>query len=380
MNILVATEDNLDQYPPVATLTQALLELGHNVTLICCHGDLASEEITRNPKCSIVDLGSRANGSLLSLKFDSFFRKKINDLIHDSKPQFDVIWTCSVFTARDAGPVLLSGGHRHVMQLMELIEDLPAFTHRYSIPFKSRLAIKMARSAYRVVVPEFNRSFIQQAWWKIPKRPAVLPNKPIFRSDELPTVDERYSSLLRIFESENRKIILYQGGFADDRGFQGPIEAVEKLGKEYALYLMGVRDDLDGDRIRHEVKDHSQIVLIPFVPAPQHLAFTHFGHIGLMPYRPSYETGLSPLNALYCAPNKLWEYSRFGLPMIGSDVPGLTSIFESKRIGITVDIDNADAIVSAIKLIESDYKSYSARSRSFFDSIDVVKTVHDILE
>lgn len=379
MNILVATEDNLDQYPPVATLTQALLELGHKVTLICCHGDLASDIILNNSRCCLVDLGSRPNGSLSSLKFDRLFRKKINELIRNSEPKFDLIWTCSVFTARDAGPVLLTGGHRHVMQLMELIEDLPAITHRYSVPFKSRLAIKMARSAYRVVVPEYNRSFIQQAWWKIPKRPAVLPNKPIVRSDLLPAVDERYSSLFRIFENEKRKIILYQGGFADDRGFRGPIEAVEKLGNDYVLYLMGVRDDLDGDRIRLEAKDHSQVVLIPFVPAPQHLAFTHFGYIGLMPYRPSYETGLSPLNALYCAPNKLWEYARFSLPMIGSDVPGLTSIFESKGIGKTVDIDNADAIISAIRYIESDYKSFSERSRLFFDSVDVLKTVQEII-
>lgn len=36
----------------------------------------------------------------------------------------------------------------------------------------------LARRASRVVVPEYNRAHIQQAYWNLPRLPKVLPNKP----------------------------------------------------------------------------------------------------------------------------------------------------------------------------------------------------------
>lgn len=265
------------------------------------------------------------------------------------------------------------------MQLMELVDGVPAFSRRESLPFRSKLLVMQARAAFRVVVPEYNRSFIQQALWRIPSRPIVLPNKPIVGIDDSSVIDDKYLGVLERFKTESRKIILYQGVFSIDRNFLAIMDAVDQLGDEYALYLMGVRDDENGARIRAQAEGHKGVVPIPFVHSPQHLAFTRFGRIGLLPYRPGYGRE-SPLNALYCAPNKLWEYSRYGLPMLGSDVPGLTTLFASEGIGKTVDIDDADAIAVTIRSIEKDYEGYSSRSSAYFNSIDVVEIVRRILE
>ncbi|WP_165249044.1 glycosyltransferase family 4 protein [Adlercreutzia sp. ZJ141] len=146
------------------------------------------------------------------------------------------------------------------------------------------------------------------------------------------------------------------------------------------MYLMGLRDDESGRALREKIVGSNSIVLVEFVPAPQHLVFTKHAHIGLLPYQPAFAGRQSPLNALYCAPNKIWEYSRFGLPMIGSDVPGLTSVFTQVGLGVTCNINDPGSIVEAVRQIEADYGGYSKRSRAYFDSVNIVEIVRKILK
>ena len=59
------------------------------------------------------------------------------------------------------------------------------------------------------------------------------------------------------------------------------------------------------------------------------------------------------LNYKFCAPNKLYEYWSFGIPVIGDNLPGLTSlIFESEMCKL-VDMKNSHEISSAIEFLTS---------------------------
>ena len=67
----------------------------------------------------------------------------------------DILWTTTDRTARDLGPVLFK--YKHVMQLMELIYDIPYFPRQKIIQSNIK---KYAKKAYKVVVPEYNRAQI----------------------------------------------------------------------------------------------------------------------------------------------------------------------------------------------------------------------------
>lgn len=373
MKIAVIGTMSVAFFPPGINLVSALLDLGVDVTLVAHSIDEVPKSLSLNPAFSSVELGVRKS------RKEKFLRsvdspRIIRHFLNEKKHEFDAIWTLTDYAARACGKTLLNC--THIMSLAELVEYTPAFFRR-RMPFHSRTTVELARNAARVVVPEYNRAHIQKTWWDLPRVPAVLPNKPYpdYRLNS-PKLGNKLKSIL---EAEPRKIILYQGVYAKDRDLSQYAEAVELLGDEYALYLMGRATTGLESEIASMCASHSNVHDLGFLPAPNHLAVTPYGHIGLLPYVPRRCGANSVLNPLYCAPNKIWEYSGFGLPMVGSDVPGIMLPFQQYGMGEVSD-GTPQAICEAILRIESEYSSYSNHAQSFYDSVDIKSSVAKILD
>ena len=373
MNIVVIREFELIRFPPAINLVNALLDLGHTVTLMA-HGvdNLPKALLDRDGLITICfdKRGSRFH-NLVHMFND---RRVIRDYLRSHKGEIDLVWTTTDISAREAGDELLN--FKYVLQLSELVEYVPLIKSSTSRLHDDGV-IELARQASRVVVPEYNRAHIQQAYWSLPETPKVLPNKPY--PDTAVDSAELTSDLKNIFEAEHRKILLYQGVFTADRDLKNYAEAVNILGDDYVLGIMGKPLEAGVDRY-HDLRGITDRVLdLGFVAAPNHLAVTPYGHIGLLPYKAANFSHYSVLNALYCAPNKIWEYSRFGLPMIGSDVPGLASAFKDGDMGFTVD-GTPESIAAAVRSIDADYERYSANSREYYKSVDVKQIVSEIID
>ncbi len=373
MNIVVIKYFELKQFPPAINLTNALLDLGHTVTLIA-HGvdDLPDAFLGRDglKTISFRERGSRLR-NLIQLSEDG---KIVRDYLRGHRDEIDLVWTTTDISARVAGTELLN--FKYVLQLSELVEYVPLLKSSTSCLHDANV-IKLARHASRVVVPEYNRAHIQQAFWGLPETPRVLPNKPYpdaaAESAVLPP------ELKELLNGESRKILLYQGVYTSDRDLSNYAKAVNILGDGYVLGIMGKPFEPGVDWCRDLSEITNRIVDLGFVATPNHLAATPYGHIGLLPYKAKKYSHYSVLNALYCAPNKIWEYSRFGLPMIGSDVPGLTSAFREGDMGFTVD-GSPESIVEAVRAIDADYERYSENSRKYYKSVDVKQVVAEVLD
>ena len=112
---------------------------------------------------------------------------------------------------------------------------------------------------------------------------------------------------------------------------------------------------------------------------PGHLQITSHAYIGVLSYVPTKETGYSVLNTLYCAPNKVYEFAQFGIPMIGNDNPGLNYLFKTEGIGEMFETWTEDAICEAIKKIEGEYAAYSNNTIDFFNKENVKDYVVRVL-
>ena len=144
----------------------------------------------------------------------------------------DLLWTTTAISAKDIGKDVYK--YKHIMQLMELVKDIPAISTQ--MIFMAHID-RIARNAYKVVVAEDNRAYIQKAWWGLEEKPCVLPNKPYLAENIVTKLDDKISSKL---QKEKRKIILYQGVFSNDRRLDKFAEAIGQLGTDqYALYLIG---------------------------------------------------------------------------------------------------------------------------------------------
>jgi glycosyltransferase involved in cell wall biosynthesis len=122
------------------------------------------------------------------------------------------------------------------------------------------------------------------------------------------------------------KILLFQGGFAKNRGLDALVASAPLLPAGWAVVLMGwgrhqsaLEDILASSEYRKRDPDLARVRIIPAVEQRELSIWTAGGTIGAIPYEPS------SLNHYYCSPNKIWEYPAAGVPVLCSAAPEMAN-------------------------------------------------------
>jgi glycosyltransferase involved in cell wall biosynthesis len=74
------------------------------------------------------------------------------------------------------------------------------------------------------------------------------------------------------------------------------------------------------------------------------------------------------LNNYYATPNKLFEYSNAGVPVVASDFPEMAKIIRQFNLGRTFDPDNPARIAAAIEQVLADPASRAAMGRNALEA------------
>jgi glycosyltransferase involved in cell wall biosynthesis len=227
----------------------------------------------------------------------------------------------------------------------------------------------------KVACCEYNRAQFTKVIFNLEKLPYVLPNKintKVFEDKELPIDIQN-----KISQYQGKKIILYQGGFLPERKLDIYIESIQHLSDEYVIFLMG-NENVIYNSLKRQYES-ARIVFIPFLPPPLHLKITALAHIGILTYIPNVRNIDQTINVLYCAPNKIYEYSKFGIPILSNDLPAIKWAFAQNRAGICIDELNVNAIISAINNIEREYEQYKQQSYKLYQEIDTTEIISHII-
>lgn len=370
MKIFFIHLDNIILCPPALSAIANQVDIGHELTVMTYNGDEIPNSIRNRVK--LVDLGKRVNPHSKMVKFRLRLEKRhfVRNYFHNNYTKFDLVWTTSEITVREIGEEIKKT--KYVMQLMELVNYVPTFGNQKLFQFD---IASYAQKAYKVVVPEYNRAHIVKARWRLKNLPTILPNKPYMLNvpDKL---SEKAEKILERVRNEKRKILLYQGGFTEDRRFEEFAEAVRLLGDNYCMYIMGKENDY----CRKICKEYPEVVYLGMLNPPEHLTVAKYAYIGILTYIPVQAAFYSELNALYCAPNKIYEYALCDLPMIGTNVPGLYNVFEEYRIGECCKDLSANSIANTIKDIEEHYEEFRRNCAKFYNDTDLTKIMKGILE
>ena len=169
----------------------------------------------------------------------------------------------------------------------------------------------------------------------------------------------------------NKKIILYQGIVDKERPINFIAEAVEELNDFIFLVMTGSQVNFS---------QYKKTFVIPFVAPPYHLEITSHAYIGVLIYQPVYNSFTSPLNSIYCAPNKLFEYSQFAIPMLGNDIPGLYYTINSNNMGYCFKNTTKHSIQDAILQMDKQYQALSVNSLKFFNEGNEIDNVAAALQ
>ncbi len=235
---------------------------------------------------------------------------------------------------------------------------------------------KITQNASLVITPEYNRSHILKCWWNLKEVPIVLPNKPFIDKKKLIEDDSirKIKQQINHFKKD-KKILLYQGSLGADRNLEPFIEAVATK-SNYKIILMGACNDFIKE-VANKYPDSCMI--INSIAAPKHLLITQCADIGIVSYIDSSKSYYDPLNIVYCAPNKIYEYSMNSIPMICSNQPGLHYSVELNHAGLCIDINNVNEIREALNTIEKNEQFFKQGSKKLYDSVDIQNIVNEIV-
>lgn len=360
MRILIIEKDALEKIPPIISVIEGLIELGHSISIIAGGAnDVIQQSLKKkNVSIKIIPFGLELS-YIEKIKSTIKFRNVVNETLKDN--DFDLLWIEGHGTFRWMPSSVTE--KNFVMQISELYDAEKMEATRKAIR-------NVIHKANVVVMPEFNRATLYQVEHGLKQRPMVLPNKPYFYLTEEDEVrcEKKYEKELTIFKE--KKVILYQGIIHKERDLSNYIKAVKELGDDYRFVLLG-KDFGVLDEYR---KINPDIIHINFIPAPDYLYFTAHAYAGIVTYEPT------TLNCAYCAPNKIYEYGRYSLPMLANDIPGLIYTIGHAGAGAIVYEKSVESIKEGILKIDKNHALYAQNARKFYDDTDNVATIEKILE
>lgn len=383
--IILIPKDDLVFYPPTISLLKVLTRLGVAVE---CIGEYSDTQGKKNLEAE----GVKFVPIYRTIKDESRFRivnwmaiiwrmwkytKAVKRYLNTANvTDEDLLW----FVFADS-----------IGQLQKTIEKYPYVIQFYefedfSLGGLARLlhpnydVKRLLTNAKALVHCEYNRALITNGLYGLNKEVFVLPNKP-YEDNKYQDVPEDIAQIVEDVKKKvnGRKVILYQGIFnANERRLDEFCEAIEKLPENYVFIAMG-----GGGGYFEELKkkyNSEKIIYLPFIRPPYHLLITQLADYSILSYHPNNQSYVGVINPLYCAPNKIFEYGKFGIPMIANDVPGLKLIFETYKCGRTIDYPiTVDKIVENVLAMDRQHEEMSKGARAYYDSVDLEEIVKEIV-
>lgn len=375
---VIVQYDTLDRLPPVLSLLLCLKSIGEQVFFIGLESPAGKEFLRTNQieyafiEYAPLQIISRGNVPLWKqyvLRAPGFLRRRkaVCSLLNRicSEHPDAIIWFQQLHAA-----ALLGNHYRYFPHRICTLFELNDRGGSNWIGFDSDEFMHHTQ----LVVCEYNRAWIMKSYYKLETMPFVLTNKPYMhpRHCNIPIPDNVKS----VFDAiGDRPVFLYQGYWdAERRDALKMLEVIARCRSGYCVVAMPA-----AQWVEEALKHYSNAFTIPFIPAPGHLAITSRATVGVAAYSATTRSStLGALNSLYCAPNKIYEYAGYGIPILCNDIPGLRFTVGGAGAGICCEMDEASILSAADKLVNERDK-YSRNATCFFDSIDLQAQVKSIL-
>lgn len=378
--IFIVLKEDIINYPPVITIFNVLLSMGYKVIHIGVYSDNEVKKKLEKKGAEFWPTLKYNGKASLIIKFISQlkYRKQVNRYLDEAKiTSDDRVWImqaetiCLLSKTVDKYPCIL-----HFYEYVE-----PSINWKYkllNIAYNPQYTLSKAK---KIVCCEYNRAHIVKGLFQLEKLPVILPNKMVMNENDLQFVPKDiepiYDEILE--KTKGKKIILYQGIFLDkERRLEEFCEAVKNMSNEYVFIAMGRGSDMFEDLRKKYESD--RILFIPFIRPPYHMLITKLAFIGVLSYFPRKGPVAYTINPIYCAPNKIFEYAKFGIPMISNEIPALKYAYLEFRCGECISYPiTVEAIRETIGKIANNYDLYQKGAFDYFESVDPKKIIKEII-
>jgi glycosyltransferase involved in cell wall biosynthesis len=367
MRVLMLYPGTVGELPPLITAAVCMARLSSEVTMVVGRCAPETAEHLRRHSVAVAALGpgpyplGLAGRATACARVGLLFRKTVRAW----RP--DVLWYHGGHAMRYAA---LAGGGNTVFVVAHAHEMYPEGSGL------DRMQNRVCRSAGLVICPELNRRWMLQIRSRSKARFVVVPNDVLPEAQAGAPVPP---GTLQVFRQhggspECDTFLIYQGLFSADRCLLQAIAAFRGLpsGRPGLILLGGGRDPGYTRRVRDAAAGDSRIAIVPRIEPPGHLRVTAGCAGGILLYAPT------ELNNVYCAPNKIFEYARAGLPMILPDYPGLAAINDAYGLGVTCNpLDPASIRQAMERVLGGAEQSRGAGAGRFLASVPPLSTLYE---
>ena len=378
MRIIMPSFEPLEWMPPTINLLKKLDALGYEVLFVTVYPceylktlDLKNvkNKCLYSKEINVVKKIKYMRGvSGVLYRFDIAIKKiiarRLKGVLNAEMRKDDYLWVVNEMTVMLGGKSFLKKRHYGFL-IYELHER----------KFYARHIEYAAKHADFVVVPEYCRAHIMQSRYSLKQVPIVLPNKSDIDFEGMMLSEKGQKAVGKIHElhAKGNKVLIYMGGIGPERPLEALLSAIKET-KNCKLVVLGGSSGY----LQKLLDDYSDVLIYlgRFNP-PEHLAVARFADVGVLNYVSINQT--QGLNALFCAPNKIFEYTGLGLPVIANDIPGLRFSVLSSGCGELVDYQDTKSVLKAVNAIFDNYSVYSEAAKKYYDSVDIDSIVHEIV-
>ena len=366
--IVYIVKTDLHYYPPCMMQIRYLKQMGVNIEVWFASSNESATNILEKEDIPYVCLGesTRKNTKVSKIKNWLEFRFRVKKQLKTiNKNELDNIlfW---IGTAESAIPLYgVIDKYHYVLTMLELLDDP-----------KNRIKLKlfgrMAKKAEALTACEITRAYLMRYWFKLDNLPYVMPNKPFelgVSKKAIPSCEKTRSSIEII---KDKHFIIFQGIYQKLDYLKEVAKALAKMNIDYYLVLMGF-DLYKTNAYEELMRIYDKVIELPSLPAPLHLEVTSHAEIGLVFYDDF------SLNQAFCAPNKIYEYSGFGIPMLANKIPGLENTVGKYNAGKCIDFGSSDLADELHKIIKN-YTIYSHNAKSLYNSVDNKSVIEEMLK
>ena len=207
------------------------------------------------------------------------------------------------------------------------------------------------RSEFTVVVGDSIAKELQRIY-KMVEAPLVVRNTPNHLEIDKTKSEIYHKKMLEDLNAnspeELEHVILYHGAVSQNRGVERLIGIIPQIPK-CGLYVLGHMVTPEYEKQLKDLADSGEskgrVYFHPAVPLDE-----------VMNYVQGSDCGMITIPAVtksyyYMMPNKLFENIQAETPVVSSNFPEISSIVDGYGIGITVDPENDEEIIEAVKRI-----------------------------
>lgn len=359
MKIVYIIKKGFQYYPPCLAQVLILNDLGMELEIY--HGK-NSEYIDglldiRQIKHYQLNSDNDAKGRVASIKKLIFYRQELKKILSGISCD-EVLWFGNCESLMLLGKYLEN--RKFVASILELYDDKR---------WIRKLLREILPKAEAVICCEKHRAAIMKSYYSLNELPYVIPNKayelglsneysPILHNDFLQKTTNKAAGKI---------VVLYQGIISKDRPLSVVANALAKINNpNIVFWIMGSGDMQVVEETKHI---YTNTEYLGYIPSPQHLFVTAFASIGIANY------DYSNLNNVFCAPNKIYEYAKFGIPMLTSDNIGLSETVGAEGAAECVDFREVNQVKNGLLTIINGYTQYSKCAKKFYHMSDNRETI-----